>query len=204
MKKIANKGFTMVELIVVIAIIAILSATLAPQYLKYVEQTKETSDLQLATSIVKAVTIAIANPNSNIEAGKFVEILWITGEESGKEVTRGSLMVRHPTKDRVSIYNNNDGVDELTPTSGDISILKNFAENIFSILGGSDERISDYPGWLQITFEDAKSELANQSNFAIHVNTLTGEVALAQYPNSLNPADANRWVEMGLDVIPAP
>ena len=33
-----NKGFTLVELIIVIAIIAILAAVLAPQYIRYVAQ----------------------------------------------------------------------------------------------------------------------------------------------------------------------
>ena len=35
-----NKGFTLVELIVVIAIIAILTAVAAPQYVKYVERSR--------------------------------------------------------------------------------------------------------------------------------------------------------------------
>ena len=36
-KKMNNKGFSLVELIIVIAIMVILVAVLAPQYLKYVE-----------------------------------------------------------------------------------------------------------------------------------------------------------------------
>ncbi|MDD6381391.1 MAG: prepilin-type N-terminal cleavage/methylation domain-containing protein [Lachnospiraceae bacterium] len=39
-----NKGFTLIELIVVIAIIAVLAAILAPQYLRYVEKSRVTSD----------------------------------------------------------------------------------------------------------------------------------------------------------------
>ena len=38
MKKTNNKGFSLVELIIVVAIMAILIGVLAPQYIKYVEK----------------------------------------------------------------------------------------------------------------------------------------------------------------------
>jgi prepilin-type N-terminal cleavage/methylation domain-containing protein len=44
LKKLDNKGFTLVELIIVIAIIAVLAAVLAPQYIKYVEKSKAAAD----------------------------------------------------------------------------------------------------------------------------------------------------------------
>lgn len=40
-----NKGFTMVELVVVVAILAILVGLLAPSYTKYVERSRESTDL---------------------------------------------------------------------------------------------------------------------------------------------------------------
>ena len=39
-----NKGFTLVELIVVIAILGVLMAVLVPQYIQYVEKSRETTD----------------------------------------------------------------------------------------------------------------------------------------------------------------
>ena len=40
----SNKGFTLVELIIVVAIIAVLSAVLVPQYIQYVEKSRIGAD----------------------------------------------------------------------------------------------------------------------------------------------------------------
>ena len=50
-KKMNNKGFSLVELIVVIAIMAVLVGVLAPQFIKYVEKSRESTDIQNCDSI---------------------------------------------------------------------------------------------------------------------------------------------------------
>ncbi len=67
-KKLNNKGFSLVELIIVIAIMAVLIGVLAPQYLKYVERGRESADLDNIESLIHAIEIYNADPNTTTPA----------------------------------------------------------------------------------------------------------------------------------------
>ena len=58
-----NKGFSLVELIIVIAIMAILVGVMAPQLIRYIEKTKESSDVQLLDTVRSAITTAVLDPD---------------------------------------------------------------------------------------------------------------------------------------------
>ena len=60
-KSLNNKGFSLVELIIVIAIMAVLIGVLAPQYIKYVQQSRVSSDITNAQEIATAINVAIAD-----------------------------------------------------------------------------------------------------------------------------------------------
>ena len=64
-KESSNTGFSLVELVIVIAIMAILVALLAPQYIRYVEKSRYTSDDELISNIHNAIALAITDENIN-------------------------------------------------------------------------------------------------------------------------------------------
>jgi len=61
MKKNENKGFSLVELIVVIAIMAVLVAVLAPALLSYVERSRAQKDDSAMSEVANAVQLALAD-----------------------------------------------------------------------------------------------------------------------------------------------
>ena len=66
-----NKGFTLVELIIVIAVMAILTVVVAPQYLKYIEKSRAATDENAISELkhiveVSYVEAAAANAGDNV------------------------------------------------------------------------------------------------------------------------------------------
>ncbi len=62
MKK--NKGFSLIELIVVILIIAIVAVALAPQVVKWVQNSRIAADLDMRGNIENACVLALANEDA--------------------------------------------------------------------------------------------------------------------------------------------
>ncbi len=65
-KEMNNKGFSLVELIIVIAIMVILIAVLAPQYLKYVEKSRVSSDQNTVVEYINAMQTVASDPDISL------------------------------------------------------------------------------------------------------------------------------------------
>ena len=102
-----NKGFSLVELIIVIAIMAILVGVMAPQLIKYIEKTNVSADTQLADSVKTAITTTIMDPaviNKNP-----TQVATVTGNTSWTDVSQANLGGGSAT-DAATVYG---GVSEI-------------------------------------------------------------------------------------------
>lgn len=81
-----QKGFTLVELIVVIAIAAILSGIAVPTYIAYVDEANKAADIQLASDIGYSIKVASASVGNDIQPGDYI----VVGTNGTTEVTGAS------------------------------------------------------------------------------------------------------------------
>ena len=86
-----NKGFSLVELIVVVAIMAVLVAVLAPTLLRYVEKTRIQKDESAVSEVVEAAKIACAQESvatsitSTVTVNVSEKSISTTGETAGTD-----------------------------------------------------------------------------------------------------------------------
>lgn len=141
-----NKGFSLVELIIVIAIMAILAGALAPALIKYINKSRRSTDVQNADSLRTALQTALSDPDAadatsaNNTALQAASTIVPTGDAFQKEaysiIGKASLKTKYKSKDtgapaagsefyfkvdqstnEVIVYANNSTSFELSPST---------------------------------------------------------------------------------------
>lgn len=117
-----NKGFSLVELIVVIAIMAVLVGVLAPQLIKYVEKSREATDIQTCDNIATALKTYYADEevadSVTVTLGKTE--LGTVADTAVKDagLTKAKIKGTKWTGDKITIvYNKADGTITYTGDS---------------------------------------------------------------------------------------
>ena len=145
-----NNGFSLVELIIVIAIMAILIGVLAPQYLKFVERSRQSTDKQNVDEIIRAIEIYAADPlasdamdtdattgtvitfhykskmtiDSGANADEIYEALKSAGIITGADFTTNTTELKSNKWDGVTITIKVDDAGNVIATASDSTILQ--------------------------------------------------------------------------------
>lgn len=79
-EKMNDKGFSLVELIIVVAIMAVLVVVLAPQYLKYVEKSRVSADASTAANFESAMSVLASDVDVSLNtSGTYTVVSDTTG-----------------------------------------------------------------------------------------------------------------------------
>lgn len=132
MKKMNNKGFSLIELIIVIAIMAILVAIIAPNLTKYLGKSKKKTDKKNADEIAQQLQTAITDyetDNGELCAdGSNVKLKWTgktAADNSGSTTAPADFLTivnDNITNDTKSKENGNDATAIIEKDSGKYTI----------------------------------------------------------------------------------
>lgn len=127
-----NKGFSLVELIVVVLIMAIIAVALAPQVMKWVNESRKSADASTYDSVVAAAQDALADEATwNACAGKSFKI---TINKDGCTVETGA-----PTEFNDSFQNHMGGSNAVNA----IKMKQSGAEAVVTVNDGTVERTKE-------------------------------------------------------------
>jgi len=138
MKKMNNKGFSLVELIIVIAIMAILIAVLAPQYLRYVEKSRLQSDNSAIGEVANAVKIAAADDaiNSAIQNNSGSDTIKIPKAGGAPTCTVSALQTEGQNVCGSTIEIKSNSYKKMSPT--DIEVIVSIDGNGVAVVTGNN------------------------------------------------------------------
>ena len=110
MKRNNKKGFTIVELVIVIAVIAILAAVLIPNLSRLVRKANDSADLQEARNVLSAYMIDYA------ETDEEVDLVLVKGSSAFK-VEKGQLATTAVEAGSTGTVSENDTTETVTVDS---------------------------------------------------------------------------------------
>ncbi len=160
----SEKGFTLMEVIVVIAIVAILVAISLPSITGYIERANQTRDLSVASNLMRAAAAQVMLPSNSVPPNTTIYMVW----ETGAEDEQGGFFVD-------TTYNME------TPANTENSPSKQFEYNLAVAIGeillGTEEASTGAwkPGRKYFYIGKGKSKASDEIDFKFSINSSTGE-----------------------------
>ena len=107
MLKLNKKGFTVVELVIVIAVVAILAAVLIPTFINLMQTANESADIQLVTNLNKIMAMQEALGGKNATMQDALDDAFANGYDISKisPTSKGNDIVWDQTADRFALVN---------------------------------------------------------------------------------------------------
>lgn len=133
MKKTNNKGFSLVELIIVIAIMAILAGAIAPALIKYIDKSRKSNDVSSAKTIKTAIETALGNESvyeylttgDAADSSKFCYIYITPGEKTTSTTTGAQKCITIK-----GAYSGSDSINGKSATELDVIAKDTIGSNI--------------------------------------------------------------------------
>jgi prepilin-type N-terminal cleavage/methylation domain-containing protein len=168
MKKLNNKGFSLVELIIVIAIMAILVGVVGTQVIPYLENSRQAKDYQILSSWNTAAMSAYSSAAAKIDSAKDYGIKIALNGDSAATVTYAKVNAGTTIADGDF---KNSGLDT------DVTLIKTFFEDLTDITSFKQSSFASKIGknatgkadkaftWVKITISSGGLiELTTQNN----------------------------------------
>lgn len=131
-----NKGFSLVELIIVIAIMAILAGALAPALIKYINKSRRSADISNADTIRTACQTAMSDEDAMVAIGTGV---------TGASVSDLKSSYGAFSTEISSILGNSTITSKYFDKGNEFTVDINVAGNTVIVKAGGSQQVSPQP-----------------------------------------------------------